>query len=60
MDSLDKAIASTLVNQADQILGLFEGLNILHTRGRLDRDEVRKTLASGQAVILEWIDALGW
>jgi hypothetical protein len=55
----DKALGEALYNEAGQILDLYERLNRLHARGPLDPNAVREVLTSMQAVIEQWMDAVG-
>jgi hypothetical protein len=55
----DRLLGEALFREADQALELYEQLNRLHTRGALDPAAVRDVLTSMQAVIEQWVDAVG-
>ena len=55
----DRLLGEALFREADQVLDLYEQLNRLHTRGALDPVATRNVLTSMQAVIEQWVDALG-
>jgi hypothetical protein len=54
----DSKLAETLIEQASHLLKLYDQLNKLHTRGKLNRENVKVTLTSMQSTLEEWIDAL--
>ncbi len=55
----DAGLADALVAETDSMLSAYERLNMLHTRGALDKEEVRKALTIAEHKIRQWIDALG-
>jgi len=55
----DTALGDVLASEADQVLETYERLNQLHKRGALDPYTARNALASMQAVIEQWVDAIG-
>ena len=52
------ALRDLLLSATDDVLGLMEELNRVHTRGDLDDFTVRGTLVSAQSVIDQWVEAI--
>jgi hypothetical protein len=55
----DKARATTLIAEADQILSVYNLLNKAHARGRIDQNAAVQAVKSMKLFLEEWIDALG-
>lgn len=54
----DGALATLLVDNADQVIKTYNRLNMLHVRQELDALAVEQALTAMQAVIRQWVDAI--
>src|SRR5262249_55552314 len=50
--------ADLLLRGADELLSLYERLNMLHARQALNREHIRVVLLAMQAQLESWIDSL--
>lgn len=55
----DEARARTLVARARHTITVYKALNSAHKRGTLSRQKARAALGDMQAILEEWVDAIG-
>jgi hypothetical protein len=54
----DKRLSELLLAEVNEVLDVYQQLNMIHARHSLDRARAKATLLAMQQVIQQWMDAL--